>query len=136
MSRRLSAPRRLFPFRRAVGGDTRYARRRNRRRRERRGTASVGGEGQRLLRRFFLFCLAREQSPFTVYTPSISSQPAICPDDTVAGHNQRHWIMRAGARDGADRGRLANGVGDLSVRACLPIGNGAQRRPDMRLKGG
>src|SRR5207302_5858359 len=54
--------------------------------------------------------------------PAVPTEPAVRPDDPVAGDDERRGVRGAGPRHGASGERLADGPGDVSVGTSGAVG--------------
>ena len=64
-----------------------------------------------------------EQRPFSLQTPAVTAGAAVAANHTVAGHDERYRVARAGPRYRANGFRLAEDLRDLRVRARFAVGN-------------
>src|SRR5215472_18012408 len=77
---------------------------------------------------------ALEEFLFAFESPTITGQGAVGANDAMAGDHDGGGIGGAGAGDGADRARLAEGASDLRVRARDAARDSLKFLPDAALK--
>src|SRR3989475_2509847 len=66
--------------------------------------------------------------------PAVPTEPAVRPDDPVAGDDERRGVRGAGPRHGASGGGLADGTCDVGVGTSGAVGGAAQRFPHAPLE--
>ena len=80
--------------------------------------------------------LTLEQLALALGAEAVPAKIAVATDNTVAGHDQRHWICCARASDGALGVGLAEGAGDLAIAAGLAERDAPKLFPHTSLEGG
>src|SRR4051812_36592604 len=80
--------------------------------------------------------LVMEEPCLALQPTCITGERAICTDEPVAWHNDRHRIESIGRSDGTRRHRTANAQSKLPIRKHRPWRNRPQRLPDLLLKSG
>ncbi len=93
-------------------------------------SAEPVSEPKKLLRTFTL-----DQLSFSLDTPAIAAKFAATADHAMTGNKNRNSVFGAGAGYCPGSGRLAESFGYITIRARLPVGNGAQIVPDTHLEG-
>jgi len=80
--------------------------------------------------------LTLEQLALALGAEAIPTKIPITTDNTVAGHDQRHWICCTRASDGALGIGLAEGAGDLAIAAGLAERDAPKLFPHTSLESG
>ena len=70
------------------------------------------------------FLLFRQETLFAFFAPAIAAGVAVFAHYAMAGNDERYGIGRAGSGDAASSAWYPYSLGNFTIRACAPIGDG------------